>query len=146
MVGFGHTVAAALERHGLSYVVIEADRRLAEKLRAEGMQVIYGDATREEVLAAASPQSARLLVVALPDAFQARRVIALARKLHPDIETVVRTHTEAEAAYLDEEAHVGLAVMGEREIAFSISDYALQRLGVEAEPAKATMERLRAGG
>jgi CPA2 family monovalent cation:H+ antiporter-2 len=142
----GHTVAAALEQHGLSYVVVEADRRLAETLRAEEVQAIYGDATREEVLAAAFPQNARLLVVALPDAFQARQVIALARKLNGEIETVVRTHTDAEAAYLDKEAHVGLAVMGEREIALSISEFALQRLGVEAEHAKATLERLRAEG
>jgi len=142
----GHTVAAALEQHGLSYVVVEADRRLAETLRAEEVQAIYGDATREEVLAAAFPQNARLLVVALPDAFQARQVIALARKLNGEIETVVRTHTDAEAAYLDKEAHVGLAVMGEREIALSISEFALQRPGVEAEHAKATLECLRAEG
>src|SRR5215207_11357371 len=142
----GHTVAAALEQHGLSYVVVEADRRLAETLRAEEVQAIYGDATREEVLAAAFPQNARLLVVALPDAFQARQVIALARKLNGEIEIVVRTHTDAEAAYLDKEAHVGLAVMGEREIALSISEFALQRLGVEAEHVKATLERLRAEG
>ncbi|MGZ9052371.1 MAG: NAD-binding protein, partial [Rhodoplanes sp.] len=90
----------ALRAHGLSYVVVESDRKLAEKLRSEGTRVVYGDATREEVLAAALPRSARLIVVALPDAFQARQVISLARKLNPEIETVVRTHSEAEALYL----------------------------------------------
>jgi CPA2 family monovalent cation:H+ antiporter-2 len=128
----------------LSYVVIDADQKRAEKLRAEGTHVVYGDATREEVLAAASPEAARLIVVALPDAFQARRVIAVARKLHAGIETVVRTHSDREAIYLSEEAGVGLAVMGEREIAIGISDYTLQRLGIGAAEAQTTMNRLRA--
>jgi CPA2 family monovalent cation:H+ antiporter-2 len=139
----GQTVASALRDHGLDYVVVEADRKLAEKLRDEGTHVIYGDATRQEVLAAALPQGAKLIVVALPDAFQARRVISLARKLNPDIETVVRTHSDSEAIYLAD-AGVGLAVMGEREIAYGMSDFALQRLGVEPEHARATMKRLRA--
>lgn len=139
----GSTVATALAGHGLDYVVVESDRRLAERLRDAGAHVIYGDATREEVLKAALPQSARLIVVALPDAFQARRVISLARKLNPRIETVVRTHTEAEALYLAD-AGVGLAVMGEREIAFGMSDFALQRLGIAAEDAQDTVNRLRA--
>ena len=95
-------------------------------------------------MAAALPQNARLIVVALPDAFQARRAIAIARKLHASIETVVRTHSDEEADYLSEEAGVGLAVMGEREIAISISDFALQRLGVSAGQAQVTMDRLRA--
>lgn len=140
----GRTIASALQAHGLSYVVIESDRKLAEKLRAEGTRVVYGDATHEEVLAAALPQSARLIVVALPDAFQARRVIVLARKLNPAIETVVRTHSEAEALYLAESG-VGLAVMGEREIAVGMSDFALQRLGVSARDARSTVDRLRGG-
>jgi CPA2 family monovalent cation:H+ antiporter-2 len=140
----GQTVAAALQHHGLSHVVIEADRKLAERLRANGLHVIYGDATREDVLAAALPRSARLIVVALPDAFQARRVISIARKFHPGIETVVRTHSDEEALYLAEEAGVGLAVMGEREIAIGISDFALQRLGIAAHHAQATMNRMRA--
>jgi monovalent cation:H+ antiporter-2, CPA2 family len=89
--------------------------------------VIYGDATREDVLAAAMPQSARLIVVALPDAFQARRVIAIARKFHPSIETVVRTHSDEEAIYLAEEAGVGLAVMGERARPQSRSSHASDR-------------------
>lgn len=140
----GRTVAGALQAHGLAYVVVEFDRKLAEKLRREGTRVIYGDATHEEVLAAALPQTARLIVVALPDAFQTRQVIALARKLNPAIETVVRTHSETEALYLAESG-VGLAVMGEREIAVGMSDYALQRLGVEAREARDTVDRLRGG-
>jgi CPA2 family monovalent cation:H+ antiporter-2 len=95
-----------------------------------------------EVLAAAHPRSARLIVVALPDAFQARRVISLARKLNPAIETVVRTHSETKALFLAESG-VGLAVMGERELAVGMADFALPRLGIEARDARSTVNRLR---
>jgi CPA2 family monovalent cation:H+ antiporter-2 len=138
----GRTVASALRTHGLNYIVIESNRKLAEKVKAEGVRVVYGDATHEDVLNAALPRTARLIVVALPDAFQTRRVIALARKLNPEIETVVRTHSEAEALYLAESG-VGLAVIGEREIAVGMSDFALQRLGVETHEARATVDQLR---
>ncbi len=142
----GSLVAGALTRHRLPFVVIESDRMRAEKLRASGSTVIYGDATREEVLRAASPGAAHLLVVALPDAFHARHVIALARKMNPTIETVVRTHSNQEALYLEQEAGVGLVVMGEREVALSMSDFALQRLGVSSADAQETVNRLRQKG
>ena len=69
----GGVVVAALQRHRVPLVVIEQDRRIAERARADGVHVIYGDATRPEVIAAAHPERAKLLVVAIPDRFLARR-------------------------------------------------------------------------
>lgn len=139
----GSLVGEALLAHHLPFVVIESDRTRSELLRAKGRTVIYGDATRQEVLAAASPTTARLLVVALPDAFHARHVVALVRKLNPRIETVVRTHSEEEAAYLEQEESVGLVVMGEREVALSMTDFTLQALGVASADAQSTVNAMR---
>lgn len=139
----GSLVAGAMRRHGLPFLVVESDRLRVERLRAAGETVIYGDATRLEVLQAAAPARARLLVVALPDAFHARHVIATARRMNPTIETVVRTHSDQEAAYLESEVGVGLVVMGEREVALSMSDFALQSLGVTSADAQATVNALR---
>ena len=139
----GQIVTDALRRHGLDHVVIENDRAGAERIRAEGRRVIYGDATREGVLAAASPQTARLLVVALPDAFHTRHVITLARRLNPAIETVVRTHSDSEAAHLDIVAGVGLVVMGEREIALGMTAFALENLGITADEVRRTIDGMR---
>lgn len=66
--------------------------------------MVYGDATRHEVLKAALPDAARLLVVAVPDRFMARRVIELARGLNLRIDMVVRPHTDEEADWLAERA------------------------------------------
>jgi CPA2 family monovalent cation:H+ antiporter-2 len=148
LVGYGrvgHTIAAALLRHGLPVVVIEGDRHIADALReAATLPVIWGDAAQEEVLAAANPAAARLLILALPGAWEARRVMALARAAQPGIGIAVRTHDDGEIAWLREVAGVDLAVMGEREVALGMADFAMQRLGVSAATAQATVDSLRA--
>jgi CPA2 family monovalent cation:H+ antiporter-2 len=141
----GRVVAEALKRHARPYVVIESDHELAESLRAEGVPVVWGDATRPEVLKAARPETARLLVLALPDAAGSRRVLQLARAANPDIIAVARAHDEEEAAFLEREQGVGLVVMGEREIALGMADFVMTRLGVGAAEALQTVEALRAG-
>ena len=67
-----------LAREGLSYVVIERDRALVEPLMARQVPAICADATMPGVLEAASIANARLLIVAQPDGFQARRILELA--------------------------------------------------------------------
>jgi CPA2 family monovalent cation:H+ antiporter-2 len=140
----GATVIRALRRHGVVVVAVEENRMAAEALAAQGIAVIWGDATRPEVLHAAAMERARLLVVALPGAVEARAVLAMARAANPTIHIVVRTHSDEEAALLESEEGVGLVMMGEREVALGMADYAMQRLGVPAKSAQATVEALRA--
>jgi CPA2 family monovalent cation:H+ antiporter-2 len=85
----------------------------------------------EGVLDAAGIRAARVLVLAIPDGFQARRVLELARSLNPHIQTTVRTHSESELAHL-QSAGVGLAVLGEHELALAMADYTLACFGLAA--------------
>ncbi len=124
----GSRVAAALSERGIPCVVVESDRVGAAALRTRGVPVVYGDAARPGVLEHAGLKDARLLVVTAPDPFQARAVIDLARKIHPAIDIVVRTHSEAEREYL-EGRNVARPVMGERALADAMARYALERLG-----------------
>ncbi|WP_419898311.1 cation:proton antiporter domain-containing protein [Roseomonas sp. USHLN139] len=147
LVGYGRvgrTIAAALRRHNLPLVLVEEDRHVADRARADALPVIWGDAAREEVLNAARPRQAKLLILALPGAYEARQVMALVRAVNPAIEVAVRTHDDDEIAWLRQEGGVGLAVMGEREVALGMADFALQRLGVPASTAQATVDVLRA--
>jgi monovalent cation:H+ antiporter-2, CPA2 family len=125
----GEPVAGELARHGVPYVIVEQSRETAEALRARGLPVIYGDATRPEVLAAAHLERARLVVVATPGAYQARAILELARKLNPDVEVVARTHSDAERTFL--EGHgAARALVGERELAVSLARHALRHFDV----------------
>ena len=138
----GRIVASALKEHGLDYVSIDSDRTLTERLRLEGAQVIYGDAAREAVMAAAHPERARLLIIAVPDPYFARQIVRMVRKNYPDIKIVARTHSDEEARAMTQMG-VGLAVMGEREIAFGITYYVLQTLGFDTDRARSTISQLR---
>ena len=89
---------------------------------------------------AAGLEHARLVVVATPDSFQARRIIEVARELKHGIDLVVRTHSESELQAL-EAMQVGRVVMGERELAHGMLEYALRSLGVPAERARAVAGR-----
>jgi CPA2 family monovalent cation:H+ antiporter-2 len=82
-------------------------------------------------------------VLALPGAVEAREVLRLARAENPGILATVRTHTEEEAAWLEAEAGVHLVLMGEREVALGMADFALQRLGLPAALAQSTVDALR---
>lgn len=124
----GERVAEALERAGVGSVVIEKDRIVALALKERGLRVIYGDAARPGLLEHAGLHRARLLVVTAPDPLQARAIIDLVRRIHPEIDIAVRTHTDAERAHL-QERNVGLAVLGESELANALARYALGRFG-----------------
>ena len=132
IVGYGRVgapVARELQHHGVPHVVIEQSRELAESLRSQGLPVIYGDATRPEVLASAHLERARLVVVAAPDAYQTRAILALTQRLNPDVEVIARTHSDEERSFL--EAHgAERAMVTERELAVSLTRHTLRRLGV----------------
>jgi len=138
----GGIVAEALKELQLPYVSIESDRMLTEKLRQQGHTVIYGDAAREAVMAAAKPQNAKLIIVAVPDPYFTKQIVRAMRKNYPDITIVARTHSDEEARALTK-LGVGLAVMGEREVAFGIMYYALQTLGFDSDRTRSTIGHIR---
>ena len=128
IVGYGRVGSAigeTLKEHHIPYLVVEQDRETVEALRRRGIPAFFGDASRPGVLDQASVGRARLLAVTAPDPFKARAIISVARRANPTIDTVVRTHTDEERKYL-ERLDVGLAVMGERELANTMARYAVQ--------------------
>ena len=148
IVGYGRVggvVGKGLKAQGLPIVVVEQDRRRVEALRARDVAAVYGDASTPGVLKAARADRARLIVIATPEGFQTRRIIALARELNPDIAIAVRTHSELEVEHLEKQG-VGIAIMGEREMAFGLLDYALRSLGVSDDKARIAVQHLRVSG
>ncbi|MFG5120025.1 YbaL family putative K(+) efflux transporter [Methylorubrum sp. POS3] len=146
LVGYGRVgsaIAKALADWNLPYVVVERDRRRVEELRAEGVPAVFGDAAAPGILDAADIASAHLLVVATPDSHQGRRLLAKARGINPGIDSVVRTHSDAERRRLEEDG-VGLVLMAERELALGMMTYALRSLGVREGEARLFVDTSRA--
>lgn len=131
IVGYGRVgsvIGETLEQHGIAFVVIEKDRALVESLHARDVRAVYGDATVPQILDAARIDTAKLIVIAVPDGVQALRTLEVARHRNPGIETAVRTHSVSVLGELERRG-VGKAVMAERELASSLKSYALTVFG-----------------
>jgi monovalent cation:H+ antiporter-2, CPA2 family len=145
IVGYGRvggTIGDALSRAGVPFAIVDQDRGTVEAVRMNGAFAVYGDAAKPGILEHASPGTARLLVVASPNPFEARQIIEIARAANPAIDVVVRTHSAAEQAYLAK-LKVGRAYIGERELALSMARYALKSLGRGQEDAEAIVDTMR---
>ena len=129
LVGYGRVgrrIGEALTAHGVRFVVAEQNRELVESLRKHGSHAVAGDASDPVVLVQAHIARARILVIATPDTFQVRRMLEIARTLNPQIETIVRTHSEEEAVLLRNEK-AGTVFLGEHELALSMTRYVLEK-------------------
>ncbi|HZA56574.1 MAG TPA: YbaL family putative K(+) efflux transporter [Candidatus Udaeobacter sp.] len=132
LVGYGRVgrrIGEALTENGIPFVVAEENREIVEHLRERGIPAVSGDASEPAVIIQAHIQRARMLVIATPDTLDVRRMIEIARTLNPRIETVVRTHSEEEAALLEKE-HAGKLFMGEHELAVGMTRHVLERYAV----------------
>jgi monovalent cation:H+ antiporter-2, CPA2 family len=129
LVGYGRVgrrIGEALAANGISFVVAEENREIVEKLRESGVPAVSGDASEPTVLIQAHIHRARMLVIATPDTLDVRRMIEIARTVNPRIQTVVRTHSEEEAALLEKE-NAGKVFLGEHELALAMTRYVLER-------------------
>jgi CPA2 family monovalent cation:H+ antiporter-2 len=129
LVGYGRVgrrIAAALDEQHLPYVVAEENRDIVERLRERGVAAVFGDAADPAVLIQAHIARAGMLVIATPDTLNVRQMIAIARELNPDIQIVVRTHSEEEASLLEREIE-GKVFLGEEELAQSMTRYVLEQ-------------------
>jgi CPA2 family monovalent cation:H+ antiporter-2 len=135
LVGYGRVgrrIGEALTANGISFVVAEVNREIVENLRARDIPAVSGDAADPAVLIQAHIQRARVLVIATPDTLNVRRMIEIARTVNPRIETVVRTHSEEEAALLEKE-NAGKVFLGEHELAIAMTRHVLERFAAEPE-------------
>ena len=139
----GRMIGPALERRGFRYVVITQQRDEVDRLRARGIPAVFGDAANADVMQMAQIEHARLVVVATSDPHETRLIVERAHALHPGLDLVVRTHSDAEAAHLRTIGGKVQAVHGERELAVQMARYALRRFGVSATEAEAIAQGLR---
>jgi CPA2 family monovalent cation:H+ antiporter-2 len=123
----GAVVAAALREQDVPYIVVEQNMALAREVRRDGVPVIYGDAGWPEVLGAARPEAARLLIIAIPERGNVRRIVQTARDANPDLPVIVRTHSDTEAEWLRTQA-IDRIVMSEQHTAIEIAHHALRTL------------------
>jgi CPA2 family monovalent cation:H+ antiporter-2 len=139
----GRMIARAMDRRGFSYVVITQQRGEVERLRANGVAALYGDASNAELLERAHIATARVVIVAGDDAHVTHLIVDRARLLNPSVDFVVRTHSDEEVAQLRALTTKVQAIHGQRELAVQMARYTLRRFGVDATEAEAIAQGLR---
>lgn len=138
LVGYGRVgkrIGWALKNKGIPFVVAEQNREVVEALRQEGVPAVSGDALTPEVLVQAHVARAAMLVIAIPDTINVRKMVEIARTLNPGIQIVLRTHNEEEAALLKEES-MGAVFVGEHELARGMTNHILANLGAQRAKTK----------
>jgi CPA2 family monovalent cation:H+ antiporter-2 len=130
IVGYGRVgsrIGEALQEQAVPFVVAEQNREIVEQLRARGIKAVFGEASEPSVLIQAHVARAKVLIIAVPDTLEVRKMLETARALNTGIETVVRTHTDEETLRLKKE-NVGRVFMGENELALSIVRHVMDKL------------------
>lgn len=133
LVGYGRVgrrIGESLTEQGLPLVVAEQNREMVEGLRKRGIHAVAGDAAEPAVLIQAHIARANMLVIAIPDTLRARRMIETARMLNPQIEIIIRTHNDEEAALLHTEG-AGTVFLGEHELALSMTRHILEKIAAK---------------
>jgi CPA2 family monovalent cation:H+ antiporter-2 len=135
VVGYGptgRTVVRLLKDNAIEPVVIEMNLDTVRRLREEGVEAIYGDATKRDTLDAAGAGTASTLILTSAGMGSAADMIRMAKELNPNMRVLAR------AAYLRDlpelqRAGADRIFTGEGEVALGLIETILQRLGATAE-------------
>jgi CPA2 family monovalent cation:H+ antiporter-2 len=126
LIGYGRVgqiVAQDLLLAGWTLLVIDERPDMVEKLHAAGIEALTANGAAEPTLEAANITAARLLLVAIPEAFEAGQIVQQARRANPALEIIARAHFDAAVEHLTEYG-ANVVIMGEREIAHGMSAHA----------------------
>ncbi len=97
IVGYGRVgrhIGGVLQRLGLPFLVVEQDMPLAVELQGEGINTMFGDAANSEILHHVSLDSARALVVTVPNETTTELIVGAARLISAGTPIIARAQTE----------------------------------------------------
>jgi len=141
----GRNLARVLRKVGVQYLVLELNAQVVQEASAWGERIVYGDATRKEVLHHVGLERARLLVVAVSDPVATRHAVWLARRMNPDIHAIVRTRYMSE---LQDLLRLGAndVIPEEFETSIEIFSRVLREYGIARDVIRRRVEEIRREG
>lgn len=148
IVGYGlngRNLARVLRAVGVPYVILELDAEVVRRAKAKGEKINFGDATRREVLLHAGVERAWSMVLAMSDPAAARRTVALACRLNPDLHIIVRTRYVAEITELLE-LGANQVIPEEFETSIEIFSRVLHRYGIQRSVIEQQIAKIREQG
>ena len=98
----GQALAHFLEREKIPVIALDSDPERVRQAAAAGDSVVFGDAARREVLAAAAIARAIAVVVSFADTPKALAILAHVRDMRPELPVLVRTWDDTDVGRLRE--------------------------------------------
>lgn len=132
IVGYGRVgrlVAEMLDRHAIPWLAVEQSTRLVDDARRDTTTVMFGDASRPELLRRCGLAEARALIITMDAPDVAEAVTSAARVLRPDLTIVVRARDARHARRLYELGATD-AVPETVEASLQLSEAALVDIGI----------------
>jgi CPA2 family monovalent cation:H+ antiporter-2 len=96
----GHTIAVLLHTSGVPCVVFDTDPARVAQGRADGYQVLYGDISDPELLAAIRVERAALVVITVDDPATALRTVSFVRNRCPQVPIIARARDLESSSHL----------------------------------------------
>lgn len=146
IVGYGPAgkrLVQVLQDRGIPFVVIEMNPVRVKEMEAEGIAVIYGDASRPHVLEEAQVHTAKLCVIVINDPSIAPRLIHQARYQNPTLQIIVRTR-HLENMVILQEIGADIVVPEEMETSVRIFSHVLGAYMIPPEEVERQVQIIRA--
>jgi len=87
----GRNLSHVLKDTDIRYVICDMNINTVREMSEKGEPIIFGDATKEEILHLLGIKTAKLLVVAISDPEATKRIVKTSRSIREDIVIIVRT-------------------------------------------------------
>jgi CPA2 family monovalent cation:H+ antiporter-2 len=146
VVGYGingRNLSTALRAAGVAHLIVDLNAHAVRAARAAGEPILYGDATREEILRLLGATRARMLVVAISDAAATRRIVRVARHLNSSLYIIARTRYVVEIPELGR-LGANVVIPEEFETSVEIFNRVLAHYGVPRTDAERLTDEIRA--
>jgi CPA2 family monovalent cation:H+ antiporter-2 len=99
IIGFGvngRNLSHVLKETHIKYIICEMNISTVREMEQKGESIIFGDATKEEILHQLGLKTARVVVIAISDPDATKRIVKACKSIREDIHLIVRTRYVAE--------------------------------------------------
>ena len=138
----GQLVGQMLEEQGVSYVAIENNAQLIAHQRKAGVPLVFGDASRPELLRKLRLDQARAVVLTMDHTAAAIHAVHGIRRMVPMMRIIARARDEKHALLL-REAGASVVVPETLESSLKLTGWVLETLGIPPDAALRLVEQER---
>jgi len=138
----GKYIGRALMLANIPFIAVDYNYQVVEQAKKEGVNIIYGDPTDTEILDYVQVDTAKVLVIAVPEKFSQESIILNAKKINKKIIIFTRVHREQDQGRM-KDLGVDIIIQPEFEASLSIIRRILHWHGLDREEIGRKVKRLK---